>query len=154
MTRKVVVLGPGEAGKSTLVQRIGFQPLNLSHRGRTVGMDHATFAHEGRVAQLVGVPGQPRFAPVREALSVGAVAAIWVHPEGDEADDWTLDLLSGPLRGLPYLVLVNRRAGGRPSLRFSAPASLISPREVLVADLAGDSAALGEVRAAIWRLLE
>lgn len=154
MAEKVVVVGPGEAGKSTLVSRVGSQPMNLSHRGRTVAMDHGTLLRGERRAYLIGLPGQPRFAPVREALLTGAAAVVWVHPEGDLADAWTLDLLAGPLNRLPYLVLVNRRKGAGVAQRFSAPPTLPPPREVLVADLFGDAAALKLVEEAIWRLLE
>lgn len=148
---KVIVVGPGEAGKSTLIARLVRGAVNLAVGGRTVAMDHGVLRRSGAKVSLVGVPGQPRFAPVREALAVGAVGAVWVHPAGEAADAETIALL-GSRRGgpLPYLVYVNHRAGAAPVAAFVAPPVLGPPRRIVVGNLVESD--LGDLVESLWAL--
>lgn len=148
---KLIVVGPGEAGKSTLIARLVDGALNLAVRGRTVAMDHGLLRRAGARLSLVGVPGQPRFAAVREALSVGAVGAIWVHPAGEEPDAGTAELL-GAVRPapLPYVVYVNHRAGAAVRRAFEPPRPLAPPVGVFAGDLVGGD--LAELIESVWAL--
>lgn len=147
---KVIVVGPGEAGKSTLIQRLVAGAVNLATNGRTVAMDHGTMRRGSARLSLVGVPGQPRFTAVREALAVGAAGAVWVHPEGEEVDPDTVGLLGSVAGPLPYLVYVNRRAGQPGRGVFRAAQSLPPPIAILGGDLVtGD---LGDLTEAVWAL--
>lgn len=148
---KLIVVGPGEAGKSTLIARLVEGALNLAVGGRTVSMDHGMLRRDGARLSLVGVPGQARFAAVREALAVGAAGAIWVHPAGEAADAGTAALLaaSGPAP-LPYLVYVNHRDGEPVRGAFEAPAPLLPPLRLFAGDLVGSD--LGELIEAVWTL--
>lgn len=149
---KVVVIGRGEAGKSTLIRKLAPHSMNLEVDGRTIALDHGMLARNGARISLVGVPGQARFAAVREALLVGARAAVWVHPQGEEPDAGTAELLAGSLRGgLPYIVYVNQRGEGAP-VPFRAPSALAEPRHVLFGDLSATEDNLEQLEGLLWRL--
>lgn len=151
---KIVVVGPGEAGKSTLIRLLADNAINLEVRGRTVAMDHGVLWRGERRLVLVGVPGQQRFAGVREALVRGARGALWVHPAGEAADDDTIELLAGPLAAVPYLVYVNVRAGGEERGGFPPSRRLGPPRGVVTGSLADPGESLGEIEAMAWKLTE
>jgi len=150
---KLIVLGRGEAGKSTLIARLTGTAMNIEVRGRTVAMDHGILRHGGWTISLVGVPGQARFAGVRESLVRGAVGAIWVHPAGEAADPQTVDLLAlDGARGLPYVVFVNQRADTDGGDDFTCPERLHPPCSILHGDLASATLRLEELTETAWRL--
>lgn len=111
---KVLVLGPGEAGKSTLVATLCRDAVNLSVRGRTVALDHGTVEHRGRVFHFFGVPGQARFAPVQESLLKGCQVAVVVRRAGELLDPltirWCGDLAA---RGVPLILVTNLVTHGK-----------------------------------------
>jgi hypothetical protein len=147
---KVVVVGSAEAGKSTLVGALCQRPLNLEVRGRTVALDHGMMRRGALALSLVGVPGQERFAGVREALVKNALGAIWVHPAGELPHPATCKLLAN--LAVPYVVCRNRRAGEavRP---WRTPAVLAPPQAVVEVDLAlASPPELGRLADAIWKL--
>ena len=148
--RKVVVVGAAEAGKSTLIAVLCQGSVNLDVRGRTVAMDHGMLRRGETRLSLVGVPGQVRFAGVREALLAGAAAAVWVHAAAAEVDLPTAELLQPA--ALPYLVYVNlhgRAAGAWPA----PPIELPPPRAVIVGDLLDPARAeLGALETEVWKL--
>lgn len=151
---KILVVGPGEAGKSTLISGCCSDALNLAVGGRTVALDHGTLTREGRKLVLIGVPGQPRFAAVRESLRRGASAAVWVHPAGTTPDEVTASLLAdGELAARPYLVVVNLR-GGPGSAEFVCPPRLPPPKAVVATDLLLGSPLEGSLIDTLWSLVE
>lgn len=150
---KVVVIGPSEAGKSTLVRLLTERALNLAYRGRTVAMDHGLLRRDGASIAIVGVPGQPRFASVREVLSQRARGAIWVHPAGREPDGPTIELLNGEASNLPYFVLVNQRQDGSREAGYEPPAGLRPPGQIITGDLVKDADLLTTIKNAIWSWL-
>lgn len=148
---KVIVVGPGEAGKSTLIARLVSGAVNLAVVGRTVAMDHGMLRRVGAKLSLVGVPGQRRFAAVREALAVSAVGAVWVHPAGEEIDAETVALLAASKGNpLPYLVYVNHRTAEWPLADFPAPATLGPPQAVMVGNLMESD--LDDLVESVWAL--
>ena len=151
---KVVVLGPAEAGKSTLIQALTLSSMNLAIRGRTVAMDHGMLERDGVSLSMVGVPGQDRFAPVRASLIEGARAAIWVHPAGEGADPATADLLRELTgAGIPYLVFVNEREGMANARAWGSLPDLPPPREVICGDPRRSREAVRNVKEALWDLV-
>ncbi len=153
---KVVVLGPAEAGKSTLIQALTSAPVNLAVRGRTVAMDHGMIERDGVALSIVGVPGQERFAPVRATLLEGARAAIWVHPAGAEADATTAATVRElSVRGVPHLVFINERQGSPDGdgHAWGHDLSLPRPREILRGDALRSRAAARAVKEALWHLV-
>jgi len=151
---KVVVVGRAEAGKSTLVNALTARAMNLAVRGRTVGMDHGLLERGADALALVGLPGQKRFAPVRDVLVSGARGALFVHPAGEAYDPATVALLSGHvLRNVPYLVFVNRREATPAGVAEEPPPGLRPPKAILSGDLAQPGPILRDLQEATWRLL-
>lgn len=147
---KVVVVGPAEAGKSTLIRLLTERAMNVAVRGRTVAMDHGLLWRNGEMVTVVGVPGQPRFAPVREVLSQRARGAIWVHPAGQAPDQPTVELLNNDCRAVPYLVVVNQRDGEAGREAFQTPNGLRLPSHVIAGDLVTDVGLVETIKRAIW----
>lgn len=151
---KIVVVGPGEAGKSTLIAALARRPMNLEVRGRTVAMDHGMIERGGSAISIVGVPGQARFAVVREVLARGAHGAVWVHPAGEVPDPTTVELLVGlASEGVPYLVFVNEREGAPPSDPFTVPRALPPARAVLRGNLLTAHHLLARLQEEAWKLI-
>ena len=152
---KILVIGRGEAGKSTLISALARDATNLAVRGRTVAMDHATLRRGGAVLHLVGAPGQSRFAAVREALSRRAHGVIWVHPAWDtEPHRETVALLAGLTKtGARYLVCVNQQSD-RPSYELIHPRGLPAPESTFYGNLVkGERDFIARLVEEIWRLL-
>lgn len=114
---KVVVLGPGEAGKSTLIARLCPDAINLHAGGRTVALDHGTLKTDGVCLHFFGVPGQERFAEVQETLLRGAHLGVVVVAAGQQIDlltrRWSERLAAA---GVPLLLVVNLIDGVQPAL--------------------------------------
>lgn len=152
---KIVVVGPGEAGKSTLVALLCRNAVNLEVGGRTVALDHGTATRGALRLTLVGMPGQARFAPVRESLLAGAKAAIWVHPAGERPDAATVELLGrSELWWRPLLVVVNLRPDSAPCPLFEAPPTLPPPQRILSLDLGRSKLPEPTLVDAVWSLVE
>lgn len=111
MTRgnvKVLVMGPGEAGKSTLIAALCANAVNVEVHGRTVALDHGTLDVDGTTFHFFGVPGQGRFAAVQESLLPGAQVGVVVIRHGDRLDPLTRQwcrTLAG--RGVPLVLVIN-----------------------------------------------
>lgn len=152
---KVLVVGAGEAGKSTLIQALSGDAMNLEVKGRTVAMDHATLIDGDRRLSLVGVPGQKRFDVVRSALAEGARGAVWVHRAGDLIDPETTNLmfeLGG--KSVPYVVYVNHTDNAESNGSWMCPEGCAAPRNVIEGNLLHPGASLFVVWKEIWKLAE
>lgn len=151
---KVLVVGPGEAGKSTLIGALCPDALNLSVRGRTVAMDHASLRRNGHSVSLVGVPGQARFAAVREALAGGAVASVWVHRAGLPNDAATEDLVAQlAADGVPYLVYLNHHLSDQRDGEWVVPRSCPTPRVVVSGNLLHPGTSLERLQEELWAMV-
>ncbi len=73
---KVVVLGPGSAGKTTFVHTLSDSALSVERMGTTVAMDRGTVTLDGVKVEVFGTPGQARFDPLLPTLASQAVGAI------------------------------------------------------------------------------
>jgi hypothetical protein len=152
---KVLVVGAGEAGKSTLIGALDPRAVNLAVGGRTVAMDHATLERPGWLVSLVGVPGQPRFAPVRESLVAGAAVAVWVHRAGGPVDGQTSALVGALAEsGVEYMVVVNHPGDGVGHDGWRPPRDCPLPREVVSCNLVQPGAALKTIERCVWDLVE
>lgn len=149
---KVLVVGAAEAGKSTLIGALTPSAMNLAVNGRTVAMDHGTLERSGMRLSLVGVPGQRRFRVVREALSTGAQAAIWVHRSGDQIDPETTLLISD-LQPVPYLVYINHSDGTDGSDDWVTPEPCPPPKALISGNLMSPGRSLDVLIATIWSIM-
>ena len=148
----MVVVGPPEAGKSTLIKALSPTAMNLEVQGRTVAMDHGTATIAGVAVSLIGVPGQTRFAAIREVLTRGTRLAVWVHPADQILDLETRELIRRlAVEGVPYVVLVNHRAAGPWANGWAQPADLPEPHEVIHGNLGDRDHWLHLVEASIAR---
>jgi hypothetical protein len=151
---KVLVVGAAEAGKSTLIGALSPGAMNLAVDGRTVAMDHGTMEIGNRTLSLVGVPGQERFAPVREVLAAGAAAVVWVHRRGCQVDPATVRLVAEMAAdGVPYLVLVNTPGAGPEHDGFPTPSGLPAPRVVFDGDPLTDPRLVGLIKEELRQLV-
>ncbi|MHA2297501.1 MAG: GTP-binding protein [Candidatus Hodarchaeales archaeon] len=77
---KIVVLGPYNSGKSTLVDKIcrGSSMSIEAPTGTTIALDHGTTDVFGITIYLFGTPGLERFEVLRKILSQGADGCIMV----------------------------------------------------------------------------
>lgn len=75
---KIVVTGPYNAGKSTLVKGISTASVSVDRMGTTVALDHGYLDYKGFTADLYGTPGQECFDPILSYLADEAVAVILV----------------------------------------------------------------------------
>jgi small GTP-binding protein len=151
---KILVVGAAEAGKSTLIAALNPRAINLSVEGRTVAMDHASLARAGWRLSLVGVPGQARFAPVREALAVGAKAAVWVHKAGGPVDPQTAVLVAAlDEESIPYMVVVNHHDGAPTGASWNRPELFPTPRDVISCNLLRPGRDLGRIEDCLWDMV-
>lgn len=152
---KVLVVGAAEAGKSTLINALAPDALNLEINGRTVAMDHGMLSRNGNKLSLVGVPGQRRFAPVREVLATGAVCAVWVHRAGNPVDPATASLISQiASTGVPYVVFVNRDDHSVQHDGWQTPVECGEPAAVIAGNPTREDGSLAILEERVWRLLE
>lgn len=156
MTRaKVLVVGAGEAGKSTLIQALVPEAVNLSVNGRTVAMDHATLRRGRSSLSLVGVPGQRRFAPVRDVLVTGTRCVVWVHQAGLAPDPDTVQLVAELARhDVPFFVFVNRRESDADGDGWQLPAGLPPPRGVFAGNPVDRPEGLAPLCEGLWRVVD
>jgi uncharacterized protein len=115
---KVVVFGKGEAGKSTLIQKLIPGAMNIEKDGRTIAMDYGTLAYEGRKYHFWGTPGQARFGPVREVLATGVDVAVFVNDSSRYFDDEDRAILAEMDRmGIRYVLFINHKPEGKKERR-------------------------------------
>jgi signal recognition particle receptor subunit beta len=152
---KVLVVGAGEAGKSTLIRALVPEAVNLSVNGRTVAMDHATLRRGSSSLSLVGVPGQQRFAPVREVLTAGTWCVVWVHRAGQAPDLDTAHLVMDLARHhVPFLVFVNRHGADIARSGWTLPPGLPPPRGVFAGDPVARPDGLEPLCEGLWRMVD
>ena len=152
---KILVAGAGEAGKSTLIQALVPDAMNLAVRGRTIAMDHATMQCNGWRLSIVGVPGQERFGAVREVLAEGARGIVWVHRSGFSTDPETTLLVQDlSTRKIPYLVLVNHFGLVSRPHGWSCPDGVPPPTKIIECDLKAPGETLSVLREEMQVLTE
>lgn len=66
---KILVTGPYNAGKSTLIKQLSEKAVSIDRLGTTVALDHGYVEKKGFVCNLFGTPGQERFDWIMEVLS-------------------------------------------------------------------------------------
>ena len=154
MTRgKVMIVGAAEAGKSTLIAALCPDAVNLEVRGRTVGFDHGTLRRGDDKVSIVGVPGQKRFAAVRESLSEGVLMAVWVHRAGERYCRETAAMM-GQL-AVPFVLFVNHHGTTGPARASETDEIQRQPSAVLWGDLHHPRPGLlQDIEDALWKVAQ
>jgi hypothetical protein len=75
---KVLITGPYQSGKSTMVRAISSSAVSVDRMGTTVAMDYGYLDYKGFACDLYGTPGQELFDPILYYLAEEAVAVILV----------------------------------------------------------------------------
>lgn len=108
---KLLVTGPGNAGKSTFIHAVAADSVSVDRHGTTVALDRGSVTLDGIHAELFGTPGQPRFDPLLRTLSAQSVGIILLV-DGSRPDtfDRARDMMELVWRqGIPLLVAVNKQ---------------------------------------------
>ncbi len=111
---KILVTGPYNAGKSSIVKSLSNKVVSVDRMGTTVALDHGYMDYKGFAADIYGTPGQEDFDPILQYLADEAVAVILVV---DSAKPETFvrakDMLSKTKAyGLPIVVAANKQDMG------------------------------------------
>lgn len=114
---KIVLIGPGDAGKTSFVQSVSPTAKSADRLGTTVALDRGRYSGAGVVAELFGTPGQPRFDPLLEPLLDQAVGAILLLHSTKKADlARAHELLSRVRRrGIHIIVAATHQDDGGPT---------------------------------------
>jgi small GTP-binding protein len=75
---KILVTGPFQAGKSSIVRAISNTSVSVNRAGTTIALDHGYLDYKGFSSDIFGTPGQETFDPLLEYLAEDAVAVILV----------------------------------------------------------------------------
>ncbi len=93
LTIKILVVGPVHSGKSSYINAIDQNALNVEAKGSdnkfyTVGIDLGSLIIKNFRVCLFGTPGLLQFSAIRDIISIGSDGCIFLfdaaHPEKDE----------------------------------------------------------------------
>ncbi|VVB93206.1 Circadian clock protein kinase KaiC [uncultured archaeon] len=108
---KILVTGPSQAGKSTLVRALSAQAVAVDWLGTTVALDHGHVDYKGFNAEVFGTPDQERFDHIIKLLSSEAMGVFLVvdstNPRDFARANQMLDITKS--YGLPYIVIANKQ---------------------------------------------
>lgn len=106
---RILVTGPFNAGKSTVVKALSEKAVSIERMGTTVAFDYGSVNITGIEAEILGTPGQERFEFIFKifAREVSGVLLVIDATRPDELPraKQMLDLV-GPR--IPYVVLANK----------------------------------------------
>ncbi|MHA1729513.1 MAG: GTP-binding protein [Promethearchaeota archaeon] len=104
---KIIVAGPFQCGKSTYVESLDNNALNImtidkSGNKCTIAMDIGSIDYKGLKINIFGTPGLLRFTTIRQIVSEGADGIIFMFDGvNSEKDDASLQILNEIRRLLP-----------------------------------------------------
>lgn len=147
---KIVVTGPVNAGKTTLIRTLSDVPVVCTNERATddvtdlkelttVAMDHGIcYPNQGMELHLYGTPGQRRFDFMWEILAVGAHAILYLvdgsDPESIEEASYIYDHF-GERINIPELIMVTKYdLDGALSPADIAATMGVDPGDVVVCD--------------------
>ena len=108
---KILVTGPFNAGKSSLIHSLSTRAVSVDRLGTTIALDHGHIDHKGFSADIFGTPGQERFDPIIRMIS-GEAMGIFLVVDSTLPKDFVrakqmLDITKG--YGLPYIIVANKQ---------------------------------------------
>lgn len=106
---RILVTGPFNAGKSTVVKALSERSVSIDRMGTTVAFDYGNVNVTGIEAEIFGTPGQERFEFIFKIFAREVSGVLLVidatHPDELPRAKQMLDLV-GPR--IPYVVLANK----------------------------------------------
>ena len=106
---RILVTGPFNAGKSTVVKALSEKAVSIDRMGTTVAFDYGNVNVTGIEAEIFGTPGQERFEFIFKIFAREVSGVLLVvdatHPDDFPRAKQMLDLV-GPR--IPYIVLANK----------------------------------------------
>jgi small GTP-binding protein len=106
---RILVTGPFNAGKSTVVKALAEKAVSIDRMGTTVAFDYGNVNITGIEAEIFGTPGQERFEFIFKIFAREVSGVLLVidatRPEELPRAKQMLDLV-GPR--IPYVVLANK----------------------------------------------
>ncbi len=124
---RIMVTGPFNAGKSTVVHALCEKSVSIDRMGTTVAFDYGNVNITGIEAEVFGTPGQERFEFIFQIFAREVSGVLLVidatRPEDFERAKHMLDLI-GP--HIPYVVLANKSdlAGALPPATIASKMDL------------------------------
>jgi len=108
---KILVTGPFNAGKTTVVHALSIRAVSVDRGGTTVALDFGHLEHKGFSADLFGTIGQQRFDPILEQLGGETLGVILVvDSTKPETFPRALEMLrKAKVYGLPLVVFANKQ---------------------------------------------
>jgi len=106
---RILVTGPFNAGKSTVVKAVSEKSISIDRMGTTVAFDYGNVNITGIEAEIFGTPGQERFEFIFKIFAREVSGVLLVvdasHPDELSRARQMLDLV-GPR--IPYVILANK----------------------------------------------
>jgi len=106
---RILVTGPFNAGKSTVVRALSEKSISIDRMGTTVAFDYGNVNITGIEAEIFGTPGQERFEFIFKIFAREVSGILLVvdasHPDELPRARQMLDLV-GPR--IPYVILANK----------------------------------------------
>ncbi len=106
---RILVTGPFNAGKSTVVKALAEKSISIDRMGTTVAFDYGNVNITGIEAEIFGTPGQERFEFIFKIFAREVSGVLLVvdasHPDELARARQMLDLV-GPR--IPYVILANK----------------------------------------------
>ncbi len=106
---RILVTGPFNAGKATVVKALAEKSISIDRMGTTVAFDYGNVNITGIEAEIFGTPGQERFEFIFKIFAREVSGVLLVvdasHPEELARARQMLDLV-GPR--IPYVILANK----------------------------------------------
>jgi len=108
---KILVTGPYNAGKTTVVHSLSTRAVSVQRMGTTVALDFGHVDHKGFSLDLFGTIGQPRFDPILDQLGGEALGVMLVvdSTKPEELPRAMEMMRKARVHGLPYVVLANKQ---------------------------------------------
>jgi hypothetical protein len=108
---KILITGPYNAGKSTLVKQLSETSVSIDRLGTTVALDHGYVEKKGFACNLFGTPGQERFDWIMEVLSKDVWGVILiVDSTKPETFPRALEMLQKVKEeNIPFVVFANKQ---------------------------------------------
>ena len=83
---RILVTGPPDAGKSTVVQRLCQSAISVDRMGTTVAFDYGNVQVSGLEAEIIGTPGQERFEFIFQVFARQMNGVLFVLDATKEED--------------------------------------------------------------------